>query len=75
MQIVRLETKNGRVFKIAINNENQKKRLQKVINDNKNKSYEVFVKVEYIEEGVQDIKQLENINKYLVWQINKTMIR
>jgi len=66
MQIVRLETKNGRVFKIAINNENQKKRLQKVINDNKNKSYEVFVKVEYIEEGVQDIKQLENINKYLV---------
>ncbi|MBW6487506.1 hypothetical protein [Sulfurimonas sp.] len=66
MQIYELETKNGRVFSVAVANKSQQARLTKVIHDNKSKSYEVFVRIEVIKSGIHDIKQFEKLADSLV---------
>lgn len=66
MQIFELETKNGRIFRVAIVNKSQKQKLFKAIADNKNKSYEVFVRTEVITNGIHDIKQFEKLADSLV---------
>jgi len=60
MFIYECETKNGRIFKVAIANDNQMKRFKKMIQENKNKSeYEQFIRVENSMNGIFDIKQFE----------------
>lgn len=59
MQIWELETKNGRVFRVAVANKSQEKRLLKVVHNNKSKSYETFIRVEVVKSGVHDINQFE----------------
>ncbi|MEA3386900.1 MAG: hypothetical protein U9Q66_00455 [Patescibacteria group bacterium] len=66
MKIYELETKNGRVFRVAVANNNQESRLHKVIASNKNKSYEVFTRIEVIKNGIHDIKQFEQLADRLV---------
>lgn len=66
MQIYELETKNGRVFRVVVANKSQQARLTKVIHDNKSKSYEVFVRIEVITNGIHDIKQFEKLADSLV---------
>ncbi len=39
MQIFELKTKNGRTFRVAVENKNQKARLDQVVRDNKKKGY------------------------------------
>ena len=65
-KIYELETKNGRIYKVAINNDNQEKRLKKVIADNKKKSYETFIRVEIISKGLLDLKTFEERAKGLI---------
>lgn len=59
MNIWKLETQNGRVFKVAIANAAQEKRLRKVIAKNSTKTYEKFISVEVITNGIQSIKDFE----------------
>lgn len=66
MQVFKVETKNGRVFKVAIENSSQEKRFLKVINDNKGKNYEHFVNVKRIEHGIHNIKEFEALASTLV---------
>lgn len=66
MMIYELETKNGRTFRVAVANKSQEKRLMKVIGDNKSKSYEVFVRVEVVNNGIHDVKQFESLAHSLV---------
>lgn len=66
IKIYELETKNGRIFRIAVNNKSQEKRFLKVIEDNKKKSYEVFTRVEFLKNGINDIKQFEALASELV---------
>ncbi|MGE4510480.1 MAG: hypothetical protein AB7D43_05200 [Sulfurimonadaceae bacterium] len=66
MQVFKVETKNGRVFKVAIENSSQEKRFLKVINNNKGKSYEHFTSVKRVEHGIQTIKEFEALASSLV---------
>jgi hypothetical protein len=67
MNIFELETKNGRVFRVAIENKSQLNRLRKVIADNKNKSYEVFTRIDDNKlNGIHDIKTFERLADSLV---------
>lgn len=66
MKIYELETKNGRVFRVAIQNPGQEKRLFKVIGDNKKKDYEVFSRVECTNNGIHDIANFEKLADTLV---------
>ena len=66
MTIIELETKNGRVYRVAINNANQKTRLNRVIEANKKKGYEVFIRVETVQDGIHDIATFEKIANDLV---------
>lgn len=61
MKIWELETKNGRVFKVAIENTNQEERLRKVIADNDKKAYEKFVSVKVITAGIHNIADFERL--------------
>jgi len=61
MQIWELKTQNGRVFKVNIENTNQEKRLRKVIASNSNKSYEKFISIEVIQNGIYNIKSFEKL--------------
>lgn len=66
MQVFKVETKNGRVFKVAIENSSQEKRLLKVINDNKGKDYEHFTNIKRVEHDVHNIKEFEALASTLV---------
>jgi len=61
MDIYELETKNGRIFRVAIENRSQKDRLNKVIAKNKSKPYEVFTRIECVKNGIHNIKDFEAI--------------
>ena len=66
-KIYEIETKNGRVFRVSANNKSQEKRLLKIISDNKNhKTYETFVRVEVVTNGIHSIKQFEAIAANLI---------
>jgi len=60
MKCYELETKNGRTFRVAINNDSQEQRLLKKVNENKGK-YEEFVRVEVVMDGIHDIKDFEKL--------------
>jgi len=67
MNIVELETKNGRVFRVAVDNANQMRRLQKVLRDNKEKSHEVFTRIDENRfYGIHNIAEFEKIASTLV---------
>jgi len=67
VKIWELSTKNGRVFKVFIENENQEKRLKKVIaNNNVGKKYEKFINVKVVQSGIHNIKELELLANTLV---------
>lgn len=61
MKIWELETKNGRIFRVGIQNDNQQKRLQKKIDENKSKDYEKFIRIEVIKNGIHDINTFEKL--------------
>lgn len=65
MKIWELETKNGRVFRVAIENANQEKRLQKCITENSNKTYEKFISVKVITVGIHNISEFERLTDTL----------
>ena len=66
MQVFELSTKNGRVFRVAVSNENQQKRLNKVIRENKEKGYEVFTEIKCITSGIHSMKEFEALSEKLV---------
>lgn len=66
MQIYELETKNGSIFRVAIENYSQKNRLLKKVYENKKKSYEVFVRIECVKNGIHNIKDFEVLADTLV---------
>lgn len=67
MQIWEVETKNGRVFSVAINNANQEKRLKKVIADNNSKkTYEKFISQKVIAKSIHNIADFERLADTLV---------
>lgn len=61
MKVYELKTKNGRAFRVAVNNDNQEKRLLRIVFDNKNKSYEIFESVTSVLNGIHDIKTFEKL--------------
>ena len=61
IKIYELETRNGRVFRVVVENPGQEKRLFKVIGENKKKSYEVFSRVECVNNGIHDIASFEKL--------------
>ena len=61
MNIYELETKNGRTFRVAIENDSQLTRLYKKVEENKTKTYEVFTRVECITNGIHNIKDFETL--------------
>jgi len=61
MRIVELETKNGRIFKVYIKDEDQYTRLQQVISDNKTRKYETFKRITTITKGVYPIEEFERL--------------
>ena len=62
MKIWELKTKNGRVFRVCIENANQEKRLHKVIADNENKTaYEKFISIKVITVGIHNIADFERL--------------
>lgn len=65
-KIYELETKNGRVFRVAINNKSQENKLMKIIDENKNKTYEVFVSVTVANNGIHSIKDFESLTNTLL---------
>ncbi|MDD3476619.1 MAG: hypothetical protein PHI38_07095 [Sulfurimonas sp.] len=66
MKIYTLETKNGRLFKVAVANKSQENRLLKVVEKNKSKEYEVFTRVEAAANSIHNIKQFEELADSLV---------
>ncbi len=66
IKIYELETRNGRVFRVVVENPGQEKRLSKVVEDNKSKTYEVFCRVECINNGIHDIASFEKLADTLV---------
>ena len=61
MKVYELETLGGSIFRVAIYNKNQKLRLLKKIEENKSKSYETFIRVEVVKNGIHDIKTFEKL--------------
>lgn len=66
MKIWELETRNGRIFRVAIQNMNQQKRLMKKIKENESKSYEKFIRVEVVKNGIHDINDFEKLADTLI---------
>ena len=66
MKIWELETKNGRIFRVTIQNMNQQKRLMKKIKENGSKSYEKFVRIEVVKNGIHDINDFEKLADTLI---------
>jgi len=65
MKIFELETKNGRLFRVAVSNESQKARLFKKIAENKGK-YEEFKTINCAINGIYGIKDFEKLADNLV---------
>ena len=59
MEIWEITTKNGRTFRVAIMSKNQKKKLLKIIAENKKKSYETFEHIKCIKNDIRNIKDFE----------------
>lgn len=59
MYIFECKTQNGRIFRVAIANNSQKKRFLKLIQENEKKSYEKFTSIKDVLSGIHDIKQFE----------------
>jgi hypothetical protein len=55
--VYEIKMKDKRVFKVVIENENQRKRMQKVIRDNKDN----IEHVEYVMNSIHDINTLERL--------------
>jgi len=66
MKIYEVKTKNGRTFRVAIENKNQEKRFLKKVKENKKKSYELFTSVECIKNGIHNIKDFEVLANTLI---------
>jgi len=66
MNVYELETKNGRIFRVVVSNKNQKLRLLKKIEENKSKSYEIFIRFESVKNGIHDIKTFERLADTLI---------
>jgi len=67
MRLFELKTKNGRIYKVMVENNNQYERLLKLIQQNKEKGgYEMFISVKNISNGIQNIADFEAICKNLV---------
>ena len=65
MKIFELETKNGRLFRVAVSNESQKARLFKKIAENKGKNEE-FKTINCAINGIYGIKDFEKLADSLV---------
>ena len=63
--IVELETKNGRIYKVSIQSEHHLKRLKKIIHHNKTKKYEIFTNISIVESRVYSIGEFEESCKAL----------
>jgi len=61
MQIYEAETKNGRIFRVAIENQSQKKRFLAAIAKKDKNSYEAFIRVEPVSNGIHNIKDFETL--------------
>ena len=67
MQILELKTKNGRTFRVAIENANQEKRLNNILDKHNNqKPYEQFISKKVVEKGVHNIADFESLVTTLV---------
>ncbi len=65
MKIVQLETKNGRLFRVAISNKSQENRLIKIIAENKGK-YEEFINIDFNKcNGINDINEFKKLSESL----------
>ncbi len=60
MQVYELETKNGRIFRVAVENKSQTDRMFRKINENKGK-HEEFIRIEIINNGINNIKSFEKL--------------
>lgn len=60
MNIYELETNNGRVFRVSIDNDAQLARLNRAIKT-KDGGYEAFKRCEVVLNGIHDIKSFENL--------------
>ena len=66
MMIYELKTANGRLFKVAIENNSQKKRLLKAYHDNINSDkYEKFASIKEVSVGIHNIKTFEKLTTTL----------
>jgi len=65
MKIWELETKNGRIFRVCVANNNQEKKLLEIVEKNKEKSYEIFTRVEPITNSVHSMKTFEHLAESL----------
>lgn len=65
MQIYEAQTKNGRIFRVAIENQSQKKRFLAAIAKQDKSSYESFVRVESVDYGIHNIKDFEKLTHSL----------
>lgn len=70
MYIYEAETKNGRTYRVAINNKSQEKRFLKVIADNKEHKEEKFIRVEVVQNGINTISDFEGLNKQFKQGVN-----
>ena len=65
-KVFELETKNGRVFRVLVENQSQEKRLFKIMfNDSKNLGDEELVKIHCELYGIHSLKQFEDHYKSL----------
>ena len=58
VEIYELETRNGRVFRVAVANKNQLNRLMAKVDRSKGK-YQEFINVKVVTKGIHDIKAFE----------------
>lgn len=65
MLMYECETANGRVFRVLVTNKRQQKRFLKVIEDNKSKNYEKFIRVDLVLHNIHNITQFEKLNSEL----------
>jgi len=65
--IIEVTTKNGRVFRVALENQNQVNRFNQIVSDNKNKNgYELIVNVKVVLNGIHTIGEFEKLAEELL---------
>ena len=65
-KVFELETKNGRIFRVLVENDTQEKRLFKIMfDDSKNLGGEELVKIHCELYGIHSLKQFEDYYKSL----------